>query len=260
MLFVFLGDSITEGLGVKRSRKNYGDLLKNKLQSKFSRVVNVVNFGSSAMQINQSRERFENKIIDLAPDVVVIAHGITEAIVRPRTKYLKYLPKRWRRPGWMDPRPYYSSRLLTKWMQKIESGARWRCKAALIKIFGGETWMSLEQFNKNITEFVQLLLNHNDKLNIIFLSPSDIEDKYFPFSQESIKRYREELIKIQLQFQYTKRVHMCDASKHLQKWEDYQDDRFHPNESGHDKIAEALLDTIVQNGLVNIKLLEEVGQ
>lgn len=259
MLFVFLGDSITEGLGVNRSRKNYGDLLGNKIQSTYSKKVNIVNFGASAMQINQSRERFENKIIDLAPDFLVIAHGITEAIVRPQKKYLRYLPKRWRRPGWMDPRPYYSTRLLTRWLQKIESGARWRCKASLIKVFGGETWMSLELFNKNITEFVQVLLNHNSKLNIIFLAPSDIEEKYFPFSQESMKCYREELQKIQTQFHYTKRVHFCDSSNYLNKWDDYQDDRFHPNESGHDKIADALLETIIQNGLINHKILGEVS-
>jgi lysophospholipase L1-like esterase len=261
MLIVFLGDSITEGLGVIRSRTSYANLLKMKLNSSFSQSVQIINFGASAMQVNESRERYEEKILELKPDVIVFAHGTTEAVVREQKKYLKYLPKRWQRPGWLDPRPFYSTRKFRKWLEKIESGLRWRVKVTLIKVFGGKQWMSLEEFKQHTTAFILTILNHNRNTNIIFLTPGDIEEKHFPGSPESMRKYREVLKDIHEHNKSSNRVFMCDSSQSLHKWNDYFLDRFHPNESGHNKIAEALLNTIIQNSLLDDnKILEEVSQ
>jgi hypothetical protein len=260
MLIVFLGDSITEGLGVIRSRTSYADLLKVKLNSSYSQSVQIINFGASAMQVNESREKYEEKILELQPDIIVFAHGNTESVVREQRKYQKFIPKRWRRPGWMDPRPYYSTRNVRKWLEKIESGLRWRVKATLIKVFGGKQWMSLTEFKKQTTDFTMTILSHDTKTNIIFLTPGDIEEKYFPGSPESMSKYREVLQDIYELNKSSNRIFICDSSQYLHKWNDYFNDRFHPNENGHNRIAEALLGTIIQHSLLsNNKVLKEVS-
>lgn len=251
MLIVFLGDSIAEGLGVTRSKTSYANLLQMKLRNSYSQGVQIINFGASAMQINESRKKYEKKILDLEPDIIVLAHGNTESIVRERNKYLKFLPKRWRKAGWMDPRPYYSSRISRRWLEKIESGLRWRVKVTLIHLFGGEPWMSLTEFRQQTTDFVMANLNHNTKTNIILLTPGDIEAKYFPKSPESMREYGRVLTEIYDCTKSSNRVFLCDSQKCLHRWSDYFYDRFHPNEAGHDKIAQALLKTIIENSLLN---------
>lgn len=261
MLVVCLGGSITAGMGVTRSKSSYADLLKIKMTTSCSQSVEIINFGASAMQVNESREKYEKKILQLQPDIIVFAHGNTEAVVREQRKHLKYMPKRWRNPGWMDPRPYYSTRKTRKFLEKIESGLRWRVKVMLIKVFGGKQWMSLEQFKQQTTDFTKTVLTHNTKTNIIFLTPGDIEEKYFPGSPESMKKYREVLKDVYEMNKSSNRIFMCDSSQYLHKWNDYFVDHFHPNEKGHNKIADALLDTIIQHSLLNNdQVMIEVSQ
>jgi len=259
MQIVFIGDSITEGLGVIRSKTNYANLLQAQLKAQVAQPVHIVNFGSSAMQVSESRERHEQRILEMQPDIVVFAHGITEAIPRVQKKHLKWMPKRWRRPGWMDPRPYYSSRTFRRVMEKVESGARWRAKVALIQMFGGKPWMSLEEFRRHTTEFVHNVLNHNRNTRIILLATSDIEDKYFPGASESIRMYRQVFHEICNNPQSANRVFVCDAARNLHKWNDYLEDRFHPNGLGHDKIARALLNTILGHSLGGRMAKKEVS-
>lgn len=258
MQIVFIGDSITEGLGVIRSNTNYANLLQAQLKSLMAQPVDIVNFGSSAMQVNESREKYEQRILEMQPDIIVFAHGITEAIVRVQKKYLKWMPMRWRRPGWMDPRPYYSTRRWRRCLEKVESGVRWRVKVALIKMFGGKPWMSLEEFRRHTTEFLWKVMDASPKTSIILLAPSDIEEKYFPGSSESIRIYRRVFHDICNNAQSENRIFLCDASQFLHKWNDYLEDRFHPNELGHGKIAKALLNTLLEHSLGSRIVKEEI--
>lgn len=260
MLIVFLGDSITEGLGVTRTKSSYANLLQTKLENFYSNPVEIINFGASAMQINESREKYENKILDLEPDIIVVAHGNTESVVREQKMYLRYLPKRWRKPGWMDPRPYYSTKNYRRWLEKLESGIRWRVKVTLINIFGGKQWMSLTEFRQQISDFVMTNLNHSAKTKIIILTPGNIEEKYFPGSPESMRMYSQVMKDVYENTKSSNRVFMCDSSQCLHQWNDYFNDRFHPNEIGHDKISETLLDTIIKHSLLtNNKVMKEVS-
>lgn len=133
MVIVFCGDSITAGLGV--TNESYPVVVGRWLTQRFGDdQVHIVNASGTAHQLKDSLRDIQ-KIIDMMPDVVIIAHGPTEAVVRPRSELLKYVPPRWRRPGWLDPRPYYSRRYWKRLVQRIESGSRWRLKVALIRIF-----------------------------------------------------------------------------------------------------------------------------
>lgn len=53
--------------------------------------------------------------------IVFIGDSITEGlgVIRSKTNYATLLY--WRRPGWMDPRPYYSTHMFRRVIEKVES-------------------------------------------------------------------------------------------------------------------------------------------
>lgn len=118
--------------------------------------------------------------------------------------------------------------------------------------------MSLEEFRQHATELILNILNNSPKTKVVLLTPSDIEEKYFPGSMESMKQYRGVLHDICENSQDSNRIFLCDTSQALNKWSDYLEDRFHPNELGHSKIAKALLRTIREHSLTAQPLLREV--
>lgn len=240
MKFVVLGDSIAAGLGVKD--RSYCDLLLEKLKDSY-RNAQALNLAGSAMQINESRACL-SKVIDHQPDVVVIAHGITEAIIRPRQKSLRFVPKRWRRAGWMDPRPYYSRRPWRRFIQRLESSIRWRVKNILIRNFGGLTWMSQTDYENHLKEVVTQLIHHMNA-KIILMSHCGIDEKFFPNSLTSLDRFNS--ITERVSRIYENQVFYCELRYVCEKWDDFFQDHFHPNEKGHRKIANKIYEIMVRN-------------
>lgn len=235
MKISILGDSIAAGLGVRG--KSYSDLICCQLEQNHD-DVEVYNYASSAMQLVDSR-RFISTIVDNKCDLIIIAHGITEAIVRPKDKLLKFMPKRWRRAGWMDPRPYFSKKKLRRLGQKIESSIRWRIKVFLVNLAGGITWGSRMQFKKNLNLLINEVLQDNIS-QVLLLSHTGIDEKYFPGSLTSLNDYKNDIFDLVEKFN-TDRVKMLDISNICDEWGDYLDDNFHPNKEGHRKIADLIL-------------------
>ncbi len=95
------GDSIAAGLGVDRAR--YCRIVADTLR------LRLDDFTGAARPVGESLELLPKSAA--SPRIAIVAHGITEALVRPTDASLCYMPPRWRRAGWMDARPYYSTRL-----------------------------------------------------------------------------------------------------------------------------------------------------
>jgi lysophospholipase L1-like esterase len=235
MQIVIIGDSIAQGLGVEG--KSYGELIRDWLSNRTSCEVTLFNFAGSAMQLSESKMRLPD-IVEASPTFVIVAHGITEAIVRPTEKALRALPKRWRRAGWLDPRPYYSRRWWKCIGQKAESAVRWRVKVLLMRLFGGVTWGDVERFEADLLDFVQNVLA-NTKAYVILLTHCGIDERYFPGSLESLEAYRRAVERVRHALD-PRRVYVCDVTQVCTRWDDYFDDHFHPNASGHEKIAKEL--------------------
>lgn len=220
------GDSIANGLGVTGG--SYGAILASELG------LELLDYSGSAQMITESVIKFSRN--PSAPSVSIIAHGVTEAIVRPDPALLKYLPGRWRRIGWMDPRPYYSSSKSKRFGQKIESAVRWRLKNCLLRIGSRQQLVTIKEYTDGLTILIQSLKAAGSR--VIVLGPPDIDEKYFPFSQESLIRYEKE----------SKSLSAEHVSLHgvLNPWEDYFPDHFHPNAQGHLRIAHLLRAAIVK--------------
>lgn len=235
MKISILGDSIAAGLGVKG--ESYSDLIRCHL-TKNHEDVEIYNYAGSAMQLVDSRKLIST-IVDNECDFIIIAHGITEAIVRPKEKFLKFVPKRWRKAGWLDPRPYYSRQRLKRLGQYIESSIRWRIKVFLVILTGGITWGSRRQFKNDLNLSINEILQDNIS-QVLLLSHSGIDEKYFPGSLISLNDYKNDISNLVENFN-THRVKLLDISNICNEWGDYLEDNFHPNKEGHRKIADLIL-------------------
>jgi lysophospholipase L1-like esterase len=240
MKIVVIGDSIAQGLGVPG--QSFGVILAHKLASQLGRPVRFINMADNARQITVSRKLLP-ELISLNPELIIIAHGTTESLLRPPDAALRYVPVRWRRPGWLDPRPYYSRKLLRRIGQKLESAIRWRVKLLLMRSFGGEPWMAPERFESELSDYVRILLN-STTARIVLLSPYGIDASFFPGSPERLEQCKETIARIPWKFKNKDRLHFVDVSQVCRRWEDYLEDRFHPNEFGHERIADRLFESI----------------
>ena len=244
MNIVLLGDSIAEGLGVTGC--SYADGIAANLRAT-QQEVQITNLAGSANQITSSQALLA-KIVSMGPDIVIIAHGITEAIVRPVPSAMKFVPDRWRQIGWLDPRPYFSRRWWKRIYHKTESSLRWRIKVYLIRRYGGCTLMEMEEFERLMFETVAVLLQQTPA-NIILLTHNGIDEHFYPGSLTSLNHYKHSIERIVLDSQ-TPRVQLCDISDLLEEWSDFFDDHFHPNARGHSKIAKAIC-TLLQGNTID---------
>lgn len=238
MHIVILGDSIAQGLGV--AGRSYGDILAVELGGARERSQ-VTNLATSAAMISYSMTLLPD-VIALRPEVVIIAHGITEAIVRPTPAALRFVPRRWRQPGWLDPRPYFSRRFWKGLYHRTESAVRWRIKVQLIKRCGAYTSMSTEEFERMLTETVETLL-HRTMAHIILLTHNGVDERFYPGSLSSLNQYQHITEQVAADSQ-AERVQICDVSHSLDEWSDFFADHFHPNSTGHTKIAQAICEIL----------------
>ena len=216
----FFGDSIANGLGVGKDA--YMNLVSEAIG------FELLDYSNSAKQVSHS-------LNDVGagwspPGICVVAHGITEAVVRPRSELLRYMPPRWRRTGWMDPRPYYSSRMLKRIPQRVESSVRWRVKNILIAI-GRSQLADISSFESDMRDLLNRLGDAGSV--VITLGSPSIRSKYFPGSEDEFRSYE-----AVVEAMSVRHVPIADE---LLKWSDYLDDGFHPNRRGHRAIAEVLL-------------------
>lgn len=224
MKLTIFGGSTAAGLGVKE--QSYAAILARRLQLDFDNLA-----GSSA-QITDSIE-FVDKAA--GSEVVLVMHGSGEALIRPTDSSLRFMPPRWRRRGWMDPRAYYSSKWYRRIPQKIESAVRWRVKVSLIRLSGGHHLIDIDEYLATTAEFVERL-HQLGVPQIVFIGSAALDARYFPYSAELIARY-DEATKQLVESQGATFVEVLDV---CERWDDYFGDHLHPNVAGHRRLADAI--------------------
>lgn len=222
---VVFGDSVAAGMGVRGA--TYAQLVAEALD------LDLVDFSDVAMPITHSLKQYSNQ--PGSYELAIIAHGITEAIPRPAQELISKMPPRWRRDGWMDPRPYYSSHRRKRVGQRIESAVRWRVRNLLLRLRPPRYVMTLERYTTSVIELATQLTQRGTY--VILLGPPDIDQRRFPGSGERTAEY------------WSAVKHVGDVSVDLMgqlpRWSSYCADRFHPNDAGHEQIAKMILTAIV---------------
>jgi hypothetical protein len=214
------GDSIANGMGARG--RSYGELIADSLG------LELVDFTGTAMPVTESLKALISS--DTHPNIAMIAHGITEAILRPSKTVLRYMPPRWRRTGWMDPRPYFSSRPRRGAVERVESALRWRVKNLLLRVSAPVQVLPLDVYVTALRSLVAELQARGAR--VVILGPSDIDRRFFPGSDYELARYADAAQELGVEF--------ISLEGRLLRWEHYCEDHFHPNDAGHALIAELL--------------------
>jgi lysophospholipase L1-like esterase len=217
---VLVGDSIAAGLGVRDS--SYGAQLAEHYNLEF------VDLSASAMTAPESEAIFRDSTVE--PTLLIVAHGITEAILRPAPTLLRVMPIRWQRTGWMDPRPYFSRSVRRRLIEKLESGLRWRVKNLLLRLAQPVQIVEYEQFVSSVARLTRDALARG--AIVVLLGPPRLDERYFPGSSAQMSRYFEGAVEAQ-----GGEVQVVRIEEVLSQWSDYCADHFHPNDLGHRAIA-----------------------
>ncbi|BDZ62718.1 SGNH/GDSL hydrolase family protein [Demequina sediminis] len=217
------GDSIANGLGVAEGR--YAVTLANRWG------LELEDWSVTAGMVTGALDRLP---ANSAPQVTIIAHGITEAIVRPSEASLRLLPKRWRRPGWMDPRPYFSTRWRRRVLERIESGVRWRVKNVAIRMGATTQFVPVASFDRALRATIAEL--HRRGARVIVLGAPDLDERFFPGSPRELQEYGVVAQSAASDLGAT----WVPLAGELSRWSDFFADHFHPNQEGHNRIASTI--------------------
>ncbi|MDN5372920.1 MAG: hypothetical protein PWR19_1966 [Carnobacterium sp.] len=239
-----LGDSISEGIGSKKY--NYCNLLKQNIEIETDVTCTVKNFAYTGTTIEYANEIFKD-VLDFKPDIIISFYGNVDAMVRPKItgkpNYYSLIPKRFKKNGMLDPRPFYSSNKVRCFFEHIDSFIRYNLKKILLKLQGDYCWVNIESFIEEYELFLERVSSANCK--IFMVSTVVVDEYYFPGTQKNYRKYNKCIEKIA----NDKGANYIDVYNPLSKynWDDvFNKDHFHPNTNGYKILASILTDNILE--------------
>ncbi len=279
--WVFLGDSLTEGVGSKRishvtelvkelratrcaGEANVHEFRLRHVDASFNRFIdfNVGGFLSSEErehssdiwlwnlacegQTIESDFGWLSLIAALRPEMVVIFRGSLESIIRPAMladgNWPWWVPQTWRGYASMDPRCYFSNTWWRRVKQSSIDQLKQRARLKLLEARPGNPLIDLDQFAKHQTELLRRLRDLDTRVLVLGLLPVD-EDR-FPGSPAYFKSVNMQLEEIAL----AEGAEFFDWASLLPAKGTHTDlfyrDSFHPNEAGARALAQILRDRL----------------
>ena len=272
--WVFLGDSLTEGVGSKRI-SHVAELVKQLRSSGCAANVhefrlrhldaldgdiqfNVAGFMNVDEQRNSSdvwlwNLACEGQTIEsdfdwlpligaLRPELVVIFRGSLESIIRPAMlrdgTWPWWVPQSWRGYAAMDPRCYFSTTWWRKAKQSSVDSLKQKARLRLLKLRPGSPLMDLDQLASYQTELLRRLRMLGTRVLVLGLLP--VDQARFPDSPEHFKAVNARLREIASAegaefFDWASLL--AGKGKHSEL---FYRDSFHPNEAGARALAEIL--------------------
>ncbi len=279
--WVFLGDSLTEGVGssrisyvtelinIIRIKSDYAvDEIKIRRvdESSFSRFVKfnlagkydsdskntekrlyVWNFASEGKLISDD-EYWLNWIHNIRPNRIFLFRGSLESIIRPSAlkdgDWPVWVPLSWRGYASMDPRCYYSNTLFRKLKQQFVDHFKQRVRLYLLRKNPGVSLVSTSSFIDSYTKIIMQLKKACEHIHM--LSLLTVDDGLFPGSMSQFKIVNDELRKIAID----QSIDFVDWSREFElrsrEANVFYLDGFHPNQAGAEMLGEILYEYIAQ--------------
>ncbi len=272
MNWVFLGDSLTEGVGSKRI--SYVSELVTRIRS--TKGINVhelrlrradvggfVDFNvAGKMDVDESAHSSdlwcwnlacEGQTIEtdvqwlplirtLQPELVVIFRGSLESIVRPGAFHDRnwpwWVPSSWKGYAAMDPRCYFSTTWWRQAKQQFVDASKQRVRLKLLRTDTGRPLQDLESFSTHLTALLRRLQALHTRVLILGLLP--VDDAQFPGSRAYFEVVNARLNEIASAegsefFDWGCKLKSRDTREQL-----FYRDGFHPNLAGATALAEIL--------------------
>ena len=283
--WVFLGDSLTEGIGSQRL-SHVTELVKTlragedfpavhhlRLReidtSAFDRFVNfnVAGFLDTEPPADPSlwiwNLACEGRTIEddfawiplvknLQPEWVVIFRGSLESIIRPAMVrdggWPFWVPQSWRSYSSMDPRCYFSSTWWRQAKQRSVDRAKQVARRKLLAERVGQPLVELDAFAGRYEELLSQLRSSAKQILMLGLLP--VDEKMFPGSSDYFAIVTERLRELATRFD----VNFLDWGAEVASLERYSElfyrDGFHPNNSGARALAEILRSHLLEARLL----------
>jgi len=265
--WVFLGDSLTEGVGSKRishvtelvkqlrasGSANVHEFRLRHVENGFNRQIDFNVAGLIDVDGDQNHSDLwlwnlgcEGRTIDsdfgwlpliaaLRPELVVIFRGSLESIIRPAMvidgDWPSWVPQSWRSYAAMDPRCYFSTTWWRKAKQSSIDALKQQARLQLLRHRPGKPLIDIEQFALYQTELLRRLQALGARVLVLGLLP--VDETRFPGSSEYFKTVNARL----KQVADVEGVEFLDWASSLNGNELFYRDGFHPNAAGADALA-----------------------
>lgn len=270
--WIFLGDSISEGVG--SSRISYVSELAKLLRSKkdecitevrlrkmdvgsFSKFVNfniagnievdnsvtgnhlwIWNLASEGTTCVDDKKWF-SFVENIKPERVFLLRGPYESIVRPDSvfngKWPLWMPQSWRTPAGLDPRCYFSNTWWRAAKQICINHLKQKIRLQFLKKSSGYSILPDDQYLNEIDKTVNFLLSLEIEVWILECPP--VNNSTFPGSPKKFSE-RNSALKSMVA---SRRIKFVEWDCHRLGKQQYFNDGFHLNQSGATEIALQLL-------------------
>jgi lysophospholipase L1-like esterase len=276
--WVFLGDSLTEGIGSQRV-SHVSELVKCLRSSESGSGNGRAIHHMRLREVDHGLDRFvrfnvagfldrdttadaalwvwnlgcEGRTIEedfgwvpfvtnLRPECVVIFRGSLESIIRPAMikdgSWPWWLPNSWRTYSSLDPRCYFSSTWWRRAKQSSLDRTKQMTRRKLLAVRPGKPLMELESLTEKYSDLLLRLRGLAPRILVLGLLP--VDDRMFPGSGEYFRRVTENLQELSSRLE----VEFLDWGSCLASLEAYPElfyrDGFHPNNKGARVLAEIL--------------------
>ena len=277
--WVFLGDSLTEGVGSKRIshvtelvnqlrdaahdfnvhefRLRHVDMpsfnrdiefnvagLINREEQSHSSDVWLWNLACEG-QVIESDFGWLSFIAALRPELVVIFRGSLESIIRPAMlidgDWPWWVPAAWRGYAAMDPRCYFSTTWWRKAKQSSVDALKQKVRLKLLNTRPGKPLIDLDQLSGHLTDLIKQLRAIGTRVLVLGLLP--VDPSRFPSSPEYFRSVNARLEQIAT----SEGAEFFDWGSLLPVNGDlFYRDSFHPNKAGAGVLAQILRERLVQ--------------
>lgn len=277
--WVFLGDSLTEGVGSKRI-SYVSDLVKLLRQSKncpvdevrlryidsgnLSQFVqfNLAGYWNADPEAGQQRLCLWNLasegttietdvkwlwiIENLRPTRIFLLRGALESIIRPAAlingSWPFWVPQSWRSYASMDPRCYFSTTWWRQIKQQTINSAKQQLRHYLLNQDKASPLMCTTEVKQHYKNLVIKLKHTSTNFTILSLLP--ISEIKFPGSQSQFCRVNDELYNLSKELEINYFEWSNFISSHPNMSQLFYLDGFHPNQLGSRVLAQFLFDYI----------------
>jgi lysophospholipase L1-like esterase len=273
--WVFLGDSLTEGVGSQRvshvtelakqlRAQNDGGVHEFRLRQIDADAFRQIDFNVAGF-LKIDNEHLSNRdlwlwnlacegrtvdsdfawlplIATLKPELVIVFRGSLESIIRPAVlrdgAWPWWTPASWRGYAALDPRCYFSTTWWRKAKQRSVDALKQKARLKLLKQRDGEPLMDVERLVAHHASLLKALRELSARVVVLGLLP--VSEDRFPGSPEHFKTVNAKLREVTARegaefFDWAAQLTQKDRPADL-----FYRDGFHPNAAGARVLAQIL--------------------
>ena len=233
---IILGDSISQGIGSQKI--NYEKNLAKYLEYEYE----IINLSYTGTTIKYALSLI-NKIKEHNADIVLVMYGNVDAQLRPNINGSRYgitriIPKRYKKNGMLDPRPFNSKKWYRYIPDRVDNILRLFIRKIVVNTQGLVQWVNEDDFINMYQILIDNIKNDNNK--ILLVSTIMLDERYYPGCIEEYKKFNACIKELSIKngCEYIDLFNYVKINLNKYNWDDlFYKDHYHPNSKGYELIA-----------------------